>query len=202
MENNKIYACESKEDLIKQILENDKDLAHCQLDEELIHELLSGKVSRDINNIHDEALSLGQRTADRIASFGGSWTFIISFGVVLFLWIVVNTVILVSHPFDPYPFVFLNLVLSCLAAIQAPIIMMSQNRQSERDRLTANNDYLVNLKSELIVEHLHYKIDELIESKAEIHELKKQLAELKTGQSELLSLLKGKTEGTIASRNN
>lgn len=190
MKNENIYVCDNKEDLVKQILENDKDLVHCKLDEELIHELLSGKISKDINNVHDENLSLGQRTADKIAAFGGSWTFIISFGVVLVLWIILNTIILLSHAFDPYPFVFLNLVLSCLAAIQAPIIMMSQNRQTEKDRLTANNDYLVNLKSELIVEHLHYKLDDIIESKQTIADLQKQIKELQTTQLEILSLLK------------
>lgn len=192
MENSNQFACDNKEDLVKKILENDTDLAHCQINEELIHELLSGKISKNINNIHDENSSLGQRTADKIATFGGSWTFIISFGIVLVLWIVINTIILFSHPFDPYPFVFLNLVLSCLAAIQAPIIMMSQNRQSEKDRLTANNDYLVNLKSELIIEDLHYKIDDVMEAKTEIESLKEEIKELKAANSEILSLLKSK----------
>jgi uncharacterized membrane protein len=190
MSNDENYVYDNKEDLVKQILENDKDLAHSKLDEELIHELLSGKVSKDINNVHDETLSLGQKTADKIATFGGSWTFIISFGVILFSWIILNTILLFSHAFDPYPFVFLNLILSCLAAIQAPIIMMSQNRQTEKDRLTANNDYLVNLKSELIVEHLHYKLDEIVESKQEIIDIQKQIKELQTTQLEILSLLK------------
>lgn len=190
MSNDENYIYDNKEDLVKQILENDKDLAHSKLDEELIHELLSGKVSKDINNMHDETLSLGQKTADKIATFGGSWTFIISFGVILFSWIILNTILLFSHAFDPYPFVFLNLILSCLAAIQAPIIMMSQNRQTEKDRLTANNDYLVNLKSELIVEHLHYKLDEIMESKQEISDMQKQIKELQTTQLEILSLLK------------
>ena len=157
----------SKEELVREILEKDKDLKDSNIDEELIHELISGKVSTNINNTHDENLSLGQRTADKIATFGGSWTFIISFGVVLVTWIIVNAVILRSKAFDPYPFVFLNLVLSCLAAIQAPIIMMSQNRQTEKDRLTAANDYLINLKSEIIVEDLHKKIDVLMEQQEE-----------------------------------
>jgi len=157
----------SKEELVREILEKDKDLKDGNIDEELIHELISGKVSKNINNTHDENFTLGQRTADKIATFGGSWTFIISFGVVLTIWIIGNAVILSSKAFDPYPFVFLNLILSCLAAIQAPIIMMSQNRQSERDRLTAANDYLVNLKSEIIIEDLHMKIDVLMEQQQE-----------------------------------
>lgn len=160
-------SCLSKEELVREILEKDKDLKSSNIDEELIHELISGKVSKDINNTHDENLTFGQRTADKIATFGGSWTFIISFCIVLAVWIIGNAVILSNRAFDPYPFVFLNLILSCLAAIQAPIIMMSQNRQSERDRLTAENDYLVNLKSEIIIEDLHNKLDLMIEQQEE-----------------------------------
>ncbi|HEX9026351.1 MAG TPA: DUF1003 domain-containing protein [Clostridium sp.] len=166
MENNDVII-DSKEELVREILEKDKDLKDSNIDEELLHELISGKVSKNINTTHDEKLTLGQRTADRIATFGGSWTFIISFGVVLTIWIIGNAFILSSKAFDPYPFVFLNLILSCLAAIQAPIIMMSQNRQSERDRLTAANDYLINLKSEIIIEDLHIKIDTLMEQQQE-----------------------------------
>ncbi len=121
----------SKEELVRQILEKDKDLEESNIDEELIHELISGKISKNINETDDENSTLGQRVADKVAKFGGSWAFIISFGVVLVVWIITNAFILSNKAFDPYPFVFLNLVLSCLAAIQAPIIMMSQNRQSE-----------------------------------------------------------------------
>jgi len=153
----------SKEELVREILEKDKDLEGSNIDEELLHQLISGKVSKDINNTHDENITLGQRTADKIAAFGGSWPFIITFGLTLGSWIVINAVLLKSKAFDPYPFILLNLVLSCLAAIQAPIIMMSQNRQTEKDRLTAANDYLINLKSEIIIEDLHYKIDILME---------------------------------------
>jgi uncharacterized membrane protein len=157
----------SKEELVREILKKDMDLKQSNIDEELIHELINGKVSKNINNADDENLTLGQRTADKIAAFGGSWTFIISFCIILASWVIVNAVILSNKAFDPYPFVFLNLILSCLAAIQAPILMMSQNRQSEKDRLTAANDYLVNLKSEIIVEDLHKKIDLLIEQQQE-----------------------------------
>lgn len=177
----------SKEELVREILEKDKDLKGSNIDEELLHELISGKVAKNINNTHDENLTFGQRIADKIAEFGGSWTFIISFGVVLAIWIIGNAVILSNKAFDPYPFVFLNLILSCLAAIQAPIIMMSQNRQSERDRLTAANDYLVNLKSEIIVEDLHNKIDLLIERQEEYNKnqvmLLKRIEELQNNIS-------------------
>jgi uncharacterized membrane protein len=159
--------CSSKEDLIKIILENDNDLEHCNIDEELLHELISGKISKNINEAHDENLTLGQIAADKIAAFGGSWPFIIIFGLILGSWIILNALLLKGKGFDPYPFILLNLVLSCLAAIQAPIIMMSQNRQTEKDRLTATNDYLVNLKSEIIIEDLHKKIDFLIEQQEE-----------------------------------
>ena len=153
----------TKEQLVKKILDNDKDLSNVSIDEDLIHELINGKVSKNINEVVNKNVSLGQKAADNIAAFGGSWTFIIGFVIIIVVWITSNTILLSGKAFDPYPFVFLNLVLSCLAAIQAPIIMMSQNRQSQKDRLTASNDYLVNLKSEIIIEDLHKKLDLLIE---------------------------------------
>jgi uncharacterized membrane protein len=104
----------------------------------------------------------GQRLADNVATFGGSWTFIIAFGVFLFIWIITNVFVLVTRPFDPYPFIFLNLILSCIAALQAPVIMMSQNRQEEKDRSRAKKDYMINLKAELEIRMLHEKIDHLI----------------------------------------
>ncbi len=106
--------------------------------------------------------TFGQRLADNVATFGGSWTFIIAFGVFLFVWIITNVFVLVSRPFDPYPFIFLNLILSCIAALQAPVIMMSQNRQEEKDRTRAKKDYMINLKAELEIRMLHEKIDHLI----------------------------------------
>lgn len=172
-----------KEELVKKILDNDQDLKASNIDEKLIHELISGKISKNINETQDETLTVGQRTADKIAAFGGSWPFIIIFGIILFGWIALNTVILMKKAFDPYPFVFLNLVLSCLAAVQAPVIMMAQNRQTEKDRLTAANDYLVNLKSEIIIEDLHKKIDVLMyqheENKKMQENLLKTIEELK-----------------------
>ncbi|MGZ2380479.1 DUF1003 domain-containing protein [Rhizobium leguminosarum] len=116
-------------------------------------------ISTDVNAAFSADASFGERIADSIARIGGSWSFIIAFFVFLTAWTVINTIILVSGAFDPYPFVFLNLILSMLAAIQAPIIMMSQNRQAERDRFEAAKDYEVNLKAELEVLSLHQKID-------------------------------------------
>jgi len=107
-------------------------------------------------------ITFGQKVADKVAEFGGSWTFIISFMVFLVLWILTNVFLLVNKGFDPYPFILLNLILSCIAALQAPVIMMSQNRQEEKDRQRSKNDYMVNLKSELEIRMLHEKIDHLI----------------------------------------
>jgi uncharacterized membrane protein len=107
-------------------------------------------------------MTTGQRVADNVAEFGGSWTFIIAFGCFMLLWILANVVWLANRGFDPFPFILLNLVLSCLAAMQAPVIMMSQNRQEEKDRFRAKKDYMINLKSELEIRLLHEKLDHLI----------------------------------------
>ena len=117
--------------------------------------------TRNLNEEYDRSLPFGERMADRVASFGGSWRFIGLFVGVLVVWIVVNAVHVLTRPFDPYPFILLNLVLSCVAALQAPVILMSQNRQEARDRLRAEQDYEVNLKAELELRHLHEKIDHL-----------------------------------------
>lgn len=120
-------------------------------------------ISHDTNREFTEQATFGQRIADKVATFGGSWTFIIIFGSILIVWILLNSFILMKsgNTFDPYPYILLNLVLSMLAAIQAPVILMSQNRQSSKDRLDAEHDYEVNLKAELEILTLHEKIDEL-----------------------------------------
>lgn len=121
-------------------------------------------VSRDVSASFEQGRTFGERVADRIAAFGGSWTFILIFCFAIAVWVVVNTVLLIrtgSQPFDPYPFILLNLFLSMVAAIQAPIIMMSQNRQAAKDRLQASHDYEVNLKAEIEIMALHEKMDEL-----------------------------------------
>lgn len=117
-------------------------------------------VSKDVNRSFADGLTFGQRLADKVALFGGSWAFILSFGAALLVWTGVNTYVL-KRPFDPYPFIFLNLLLSMLAAMQAPVIMMSQNRQSMKDRLDAAHDYEVNLKAEIEIMALHEKLDQL-----------------------------------------
>ena len=120
-------------------------------------------ISQNINRAFDEKLALGQRLADRVSAFGGSWTFIILFGVVLVVWVLLNSFVLAQSQdaFDPYPYVFLNLILSMLAALQAPVIMMSQNRQDSKDRVRADLDYQVNLKSEIEIMELHRKVDRM-----------------------------------------
>ena len=122
------------------------------------HEILS----KNINVEFDRKLSLGERLADRLAVGAGSWKFIIVFSLILVIWIAINSIVLLWKPFDPYPFILLNLVLSCIAAIQAPIILMSQNREEAKDRLRSEYDYRVNLKAELEIRHLHEKIDHLL----------------------------------------
>ena len=141
------------------------------------HELITKNVETKL----DQNWTFGERLADKIASFGGSWAFLICFGIFLAIWIIVNTVVMVSHPADPYPFILLNLILSCIAAIQAPVIMMSQNRQEAKDRLRSQNDYQINLKAELEIQHLHEKLDHLL-----MHQWDR-LAEIQEIQLELLS---------------
>ena len=119
-------------------------------------------LTENLNSSFEKSITFGQRAADRFATFGGSWTFIGCFALVLAVWVVVNSITLLIHPFDPYPYILLNLLLSCLAAIQAPIIMMSQNRMEARDRMRSENDYQVNLKAELEIRHLHEKLDVLL----------------------------------------
>jgi uncharacterized membrane protein len=122
------------------------------------HEILS----KNINEEFDQKLTAGERLADKLAEGAGSWRFIIGFTIIIIAWITINSVILLWKPFDPYPFILLNLVLSCIAAIQAPIILMSQNREEAKDRLRSEHDYRVNLKAELEIRYLHEKIDHLL----------------------------------------
>ncbi|WP_245846420.1 DUF1003 domain-containing protein [Prosthecobacter debontii] len=166
------------------------DLSH--LDEEVLdslhrHELLSERPLDEQEE--DQQQTLGQLLADKLAEFGGSWTFILFFAGVILVWILVNVTVLVNRAFDPYPFILLNLVLSCLASLQAPVIMMSQNRQEARDRKRAENDYKINLKAELEIRHLHDKIDFLLHQQTtrlmEVQQIQVELLrEMATGRSE------------------
>lgn len=165
---------------IEEILSSEKihlqkmhDLVLASINEE---RLLSRKLLESDDKI---GLNFSQRLADKIASFGGSWTFIMGFVGVMIAWIILNLLGIFSPPFDPYPFILLNLVLSCLAAFQAPIIMMSQNRQGEKDRKQAISDYMINLKAELEVRNLHEKVDLVIaEQMNSLFELQKKQIEL------------------------
>jgi uncharacterized membrane protein len=150
----KDYVKETLEDEIGELSALDKEVVESLQQ----HEILSENISKEF----EKKLTFGERLSDRIAEFGGSWKFIMFFGGVLLIWILANAIFLANHGFDPYPFILLNLILSCLAAIQAPIIMMSQNRAEARDRLRAENDYKVNLKAELEIRHLHEKLDYLL----------------------------------------
>lgn len=143
--------------LLKEVLQ---EIRHDMTDEEVLNLLADSKISVNPNK-KKEKYTLGQRAADAIAKFAGSWAFIFSFVAVLVLWMVIN-VILAAKAFDPYPFILLNLVLSCVAAIQAPLIMMSQNRQEEIDRRRAENDYKVNLKTEIMIEDLYDKVNAIL----------------------------------------
>jgi len=138
-------------------------------------------LSKNVDSEFEGEWTLGERLADRIATFGGSWIFLILFGLFLLVWISINSFILYAHPPDPYPYILLNLILSCLAAIQAPIIMMSQNRQEAKDRLRSEHDYQVNLKAELEIRHLHEKLDHLLSHQWE------RLAQIQEIQLELLA---------------
>ena len=142
-------------EIIKYIL---NDISEDLDDEEKVHLLLNKTVSE--NNECKE--SFGQRASDRLSSLAGSWTFVIGFTLLLLVWITVNTV-LAAKSFDPYPFILLNLVLSCVSAIQAPLIMMSQKRQDEKDRRRSENDYKINLKCEILLKNMQYKLDRIIE---------------------------------------
>ncbi len=181
-----------RRDYVKEVLE-DEIGELTALDQEVVdslqqHEILSENIGKEF----DQELTFGEHLSDRIATFGGSWTFIIMFGVVLLVWIVINTIVLAIRAFDPYPFILMNLILSCLAALQAPVIMMSQNRTEARDRARAENDYKVNLKAELEIRHLHEKLDHLLRKQYN------RLFEIQQIQIELLEDLGQKRRGGAA----
>ena len=162
--------------LLQEIL---NEIRQDMTDEEVLNLLSDSKISVSPKK-EKEKYTLGQRAADTIAKFAGSWAFIFSFAGVLVLWMVINA-ILATKAFDPYPFILLNLVLSCVAAIQAPLIMMSQNRQEEKDRRRAENDYKVNLKTEIMIEDLYDKVNAILAKQSQIEKL---LTEKKTEDEE------------------
>jgi len=171
---------------VESLLEEEKGEL-TELDKEVIEGLRKLEIFAANPETHfEKTLTLGQRLADTIASFGGSWVFISLFGLFIAVWIGVNLATLLLKPFDPYPFILLNLVLSTLAAIQAPVIMMSQNRQEDRDRQRAIYDYKINLKAELEIRQLHQKVDHLLSNQWE------RLVEIQEIQMELINELREK----------
>ena len=167
----------SKAKIIKELLHStDKELT----DEDLMSEILSTNVSENSEkNEREEKITFGQKAADAVARFAGSWAFIFSFIAVMVIWMVMN-VLLEAKAFDAYPFILLNLVLSCIAAVQAPLIMMSQNRQEVKDRKRAENDYRVNLKSEFVIDALYKKLESVSEMQKKIF---KKLEALSGGET-------------------
>jgi uncharacterized membrane protein len=162
-----------------------------QLKQAVLDSLSSETTLTDQLDEKDDKLTLGQRLADKVATFGGSWTFILTFGFFLLVWIFTNVYWLANSGFDPYPFILLNLILSCIAALQAPVIMMSQNRQEEKDRERARKDYMINLKSELEIRVLHEKLDHLIiHQQQELMEVQKVQIEMMT---DILETVRGKS---------
>jgi len=148
-------------EMARKLLKKEWDALHPKEKHVLAHIAERTHATEDINAKFKDDRTFGQRLADRISEFGGSWTFLISFFLVIFCWVLINAYVLAARPFDPYPFILLNLVLSMLAAVQAPVIMMSQNRQAIKDRIRSENDYEVNLKTELELRLLQERHEEL-----------------------------------------
>ena len=162
--------------IVRELLhQSDKELSN----EELIKNVLETNVTENLNK--SEKVSFGQKAADAVAKFAGSWAFIFSFIAIMVIWMVLN-VVLGSKAFDAYPFILLNLVLSCIAAIQAPLIMMSQNRQEAKDRKRAENDYRVNLKSEFLIDELYKKLEQVSEAQKELVKLIEEIQQNNTSK--------------------
>ena len=155
----------NKKEIVKRLLKQEID---AETEDELLEMLIDKPIAIDVDKEENENLTLGDKIADKVAEVAGSWPFIICFSLFLLGWVIFNGVLLMDKAIDPYPFILLNLVLSCIAALQAPIIMMSQNRQAKKDSLRNQNDYQVDLKSELILEDLHDDIKKLINNQEKL----------------------------------
>lgn len=174
---------------IQQILEKEKGVLTA-LDKEVIDSVKDADlITENINHQFERNLTFGERLSDHMASFGGSWSFLIWFMLALTAWIILNGWVWHNQGFDPYPYIFLNLILSCLASIQAPIIMMSQNRQEEKDRMRSEQDYLINLKAELEIRNLNAKMDQLM-----IHQWQR-LIEIQQLQTEMMNEISNRLKG-------
>ena len=165
----------TKKDLVKKLLKQEIDE---ESELELIEMLIEKPITIDIDKQEDKSLTRGERLADKLSEIAGSWKFIIGFSIFIVIWIIINSIIM-KKASDPYPFVLLNLVLSCLASLQAPVIMMSQNRQAKKDSLRNQNDYQVDLKSELILERLHDEIQESLKNERQIIKMLNEITENK-----------------------
>ena len=177
------FVTEARTAYVQSVLEDDIGELSA-IEEQVVHSLAEHEmISRNLDEDFAEQRKLGERVADQVAAFGGSWTFIGLFALVLIVWVLINVLWLRSRAFDPYPFILMNLVLSCIAALQAPIIMMSQKRAEARDRIRAVNDYKINLKAELEIRHLHEKMDHLL------NQQHTRLLEIQRIQLDLLSEL-------------
>lgn len=155
----------NKKEIVRKLLKQEISIED---ESELIEMLIDRPIAIDIDKQEDKTLTFGDKVADKVAEIAGSWGFIISFSLFLLIWVIINVFVLADNAVDPYPFILLNLVLSCIAALQAPVIMMSQNRQAKKDSLRNQNDYQVDLKSELILEKLHDEIREVLKNERAI----------------------------------
>ena len=160
-----------KKEIVKMLLNQNLDEKD---EEEILDLLINNPISIDVDKENDEKMTFGDKVADKFSAIAGSWTFIISFCVFLIIWIIINGILL-KDSVDPYPFILLNLLLSCLASLQAPIIMMSQNRQAKKDTIRNKNDYRTDLKSELILESLHDDLDKIMQNQNKILEHLKKI---------------------------
>ncbi len=181
------YQSENRKDYLLHIIEHEN--AHLKKLNKLVSDFIKEEelLTQNIYVKTEKSETIGHRVADKVATFGGSWKFIISFGVILVVWITINSAFTITTHFDPYPYILLNLILSCIAAIQAPVIMMSQNRKEEKDRKRAESDYLINLKAEIEIRNLHQKVDLLM------LEQFKHLIDIQKQQLNLLNDIKDKT---------
>ena len=173
MENKQVV---NKKDIVKKLLKQEIDAEN---EQDLLEMLIDRPITIDVDKQEDKCLTMGEKLADKLSEIAGSWGFIIGFSLFIIIWVVVNTIIVTNGGGDPYPFILLNLILSCLASIQAPVIMMSQNRQAKKDSIRNQNDYQVDLKSELILERLHDEIQESLKNERQIIKLLEELNEKK-----------------------
>ena len=173
MENKQVV---NKKEIVKKLLKQEIDASD---EQDLLEMLIDRPITIDVDKQEDKSLTMGEKLADKLSEIAGSWGFIIGFSFFIIIWVIINTMIVTNGGGDPYPFILLNLILSCLASLQAPVIMMSQNRQAKKDSIRNQNDYQVDLKSELILERLHDEIQESLKNERQIIRMLEELNEKK-----------------------